>query len=808
LFIFFNWPYSTEYARDIYIYAIGLLFGYCVVGLLAGYPLACLVKKTLRRPEKTVISHQTEKLELDAWMADDQPIQSEAESLFSAHSGVARRILNKLLSEATQESSILPSIALIGPYGSGKTSICNLVEDLYRKDKKMKNLNNVLFCRFEGWQFLSAEAAVRNLIDVATDRILELIDVSALWRIPEKYIEAVKAGGSWWSNFLDMLFGGADSPEEITSIIGDVLVRLNVRLVIFVDDFDRIEEDSFETQQAVAKALNQLQNIQNTQYVISVGPTIDIGRKSGIVKGSWDLLKLTRFQELVPKIDPEAVISKIRESRDNALKDSSCYFLWAEGNERESDPFFWHQGFRHILSSVGIRGSLLGLVQTPRVLKCVLRESHAAWEGGLKGEINWYDLILANALKAAEPAVFEWIARDRDVFIEKPNPNVTEPETYANKKYAEELKQRLIERIEGKGPAHYEIVKDAVCELFPFFEAKMEASTCSYTQYSLAPQLSQKISLRPNHGSDYIERFFAGEVPDGDISDQPTLQYIQRIMKESFNSNEFESLYLDSQEKLTGLLNKLVQFSGLIPRRLAYEICETILYWLSEPEHAKDWPEPERLIYDVLSDVFTIVDNAGSRQRVPEIDDGAADKREEWLTKEVQLHTRKAPFLAVTIVEGAKEKGYKGAEKLPDVFLKRFEAEFVQNKVQDRRRLLPLLSISRFALAWLMDDIRKYLGYKDIKASFTQKILAEAENESGTDLKERIIFSLVTTTTPARSGEIRTEEHQFSVEKGKNEQKYDMSSITDALKKWYAVKWSDEIAKRAFSRLQRAYNVT
>ncbi len=793
---------STTLTLDAY--SIGFLGGFCALGLIAGHILACLVKK-LRRHAKTIISLQTEKQRLDAWLADDQPIESETESRFPAQSAVARRILTKLLSQPIQESGVLPSIALVGPYGSGKTSICNLVEDIYHKEKKKDNLPDLLLCRFEAWQFLSAEAAVKNLIEVSANSILKLIDISELWRIPEKYIEAVKASGNWWSSICAVLFGGSDDPEEIASIIGDTLVRLNVRLIIFVDDFDRIEEDAFATQQAVAKALNQLQNIPNIQYVISVGPTIDIGRKSGIAKRSWDLLKLTRFQELVPKIDQEKVISLVRRHRDDVLNDSSCYFPWAERSKGEGDPLVWYTQFRHLLSSLGFCGKLLGLVQTPRVLKCVLRESQTSWKGGLKGEIDWYDLILANALKAAEPAVFEWIARDRYVFIEEPNPRMREPESEENKRYAKELEQQLKERVEGKDPIRYEIVKEAVCGLFPFFKDKLDASMISYMTNSPVSQWSQKISLRPNHGSDYLERFFAGEVPEGDIPDQPTLQYIRRITQEGFNVNAFESLYLDSQEKLKGSFNKMVQFSELIPQRLAYKICDTILYWIADTEHAEVWTEPESFIGDILPKVFNIIDYAGGRQGTSRKDDEVVNEREEWLIRAVQLYTCKAPILAVAIVEGAKK--YKGAEKLPDVFLKRFEAEFVQNKVQDRRRLLPSLSISRFALAWLMDDIRKYPGYKDIKASFTQKILAEAENESGVDLKERIIFSLVTTTTPARSGEIRPEEHKFSVEKGKNEQKYDITSITDALKRWYAVKWSDEIAKRAFSRLKQAYKV-
>jgi hypothetical protein len=675
------------------------------------------------------------------------------------------------------------------------------VEYFYYEDRKRQHLPKLLFCRFEAWQFLSAEAAVRNLIEVVADQIRELADIPVLWRIPEKYIEAIKASGSRWSNFLVTLLGGRDNPEEIISAIGDVLVRLNVRLVVFVDDFDRIEEDSFATQQAIAKALNQLQNLPNTQYIISVGPTIEVMEKDTIRNRSCDLLKLTRFQELIPKIDPAVVIKRTKQLRERASKNSDYYLPWSEIKEDEIDPLTWHPELVHLYSQIGFTGRLIQLVNTPRILKCTLRESNQAWEKGLKGEIDWHDLVLANALKAAEPGVFEWIARDRDVFIEEPRKNVTEPEALANKNYAKDLEQRLIERVESKDPARYEIVKEAVCELFPAFETKLNAGE---PWSSLSRQWSQKIALRPIHGADYIERFFAGCVPEGDILDQPTLQYIRRTTGSRFNVHEFESLYLDSKEKLTGPLNKIVQFAGLVPHRLAYSICEAILQWIAVPKHAECWPEPDRFVQDMLPDMFAILDNAGRRERESTpLDATVADEREKWLSRMVDIFGLNTPLLATFLVQGAIEKGYKGADKLPAKLLEHINATFVKGK----QKLLPSLKMSRFALVWLLNELSKYDGYKEIKVGLTEIIIAEADHEPLTELKERVVFSLVSITHPVRSREIRPEEYQISVLKEDNPRRFDMNSITEALRRWYPIKWTDDLAVRAFSLLCSTYNI-
>ena len=800
MFLLFNLPYSRKYSLTIYVDSIALLLIFCIAGLLIGYTLSFLVKKLSRR-EKIDVSQKSEDNGLDSWIVDDQPIKCESESLFQSYPVVARRILKRILTESHEESHILPSIALIGPYGSGKTSICNLVEDIYNQEKKEPKLPEIIFCRFEAWQFLSAEAAVRNLIKIAAETIQELVDVAALWRIPEKYIEAIKGSGSKWTRLIGALLVGSHDTHEIISVIGDTLLRLDIRLVIFVDDFDRIEEDSIETQKAIAKALNQLQNLPNTQYVISVGPTKSIIDEDRIVERSWDLLKLTRFQELVPEVDPNEVVELMKQLRGRVLKDEVHYLPWSEIKENEPDLLTWHPEFSHLYSKIGFLGKLIQLINTPRILKCTFRESSQAWEGGLKGEIDWHDLVLANALKAAEPSLFEWIARDRDIFIGEPSKNTTEPEAHANKTYTKELEKQLAELIKSKEPTRYEIIKDAVCELFPAFETKLNAGE----PWSSPPQQwSQKIALRPNHGVDYIERFFAGCVPENDIKDQPTLQYLRRVSNEEFNVKEFQSLYLDTQDKLTGSLNKIVQFAGLIPERLALRICEEILEWIAEPKHAECWSDPGMFMFDLLPNVFAILDKAGRRERESSLPESTvSSEREKWLTHIVQIHAQKTPILAAFMVQGAIEKGYKEAEILHRDFLNTFNGVFV---IQ-RKQLLPSLFISPFALTWLLERISKYNGYQDIKKDFTKNIIAEADNESGTDLRERIVFSLVVTTTPLRGGNIPPEKHHFSVEKNANEQRYDMETMIEALHRWFPVRWSDEIAKKAYDRLKQEYNI-
>jgi len=121
--------------------------------------------------------------------------------------------------------------------------------------------------------------------------------------------------------------------------------------------------------------------------------------------------------------------------------------------------------------------------------------------------------------------------------------------------------------------------------------------------------------------------------------------------------------------------------------------------------------------------------------------------------------------------------------------------------------LLPAVSISLYALAWLLNRLSKYNGYENFKTELTERIISEASYDKTNKLKERIVLSLVNTTHPSRSGEIPIESYEFSVEKQTNERNYDMNLIIPALKKWHTENWSNEIAKRAYSCLQSVYNL-
>lgn len=728
---------------------------------------------------------------------DDRPIRTLDENLFPDFENVAQKILG-YLKLRTESDNHGPNVALIGPFGSGKTSLCNLIECIHNKTTDNQEKRRIIFCRFEAWQYLTADAAVRGLIDQIIGQIKEHVDSAQLTRMPDKYLEALGATPHWSLKILSLLLKRKPTSEEVVGSLQNILLRIDRKVVVFVDDLDRLESHSVEAQDAVTAALNQLQNLTSVQYVLCVGPSMTMDTDKPSRKANYDLLKSTRFQEIVPDMPSEDVLKRIRALRDEAVSlDEDMYYVW---NEKESDdPFKYNPMLEHFNSNIA--SQMMKLIQTPRQLKTVERETREKWKG-LNGEISWYDLVLINTIKACELPIFEWLINEKHLFLEGPFVFKDINNEKKNELH-DSLENKLKERISIKTESRIELVLQVLLDLFPNFMKDL-GGLSEYMTRSEPQAWEQRLSFNPLYGISYFERFKSGRISKNEFPDQYILQYIKNITRNGFEKSEFEEKFLDSLHKLTNDINRFRQFSGLLTRDLAIEVCDCILDWMCNRKHWSVWDPIDQYPSSVMSDVKTIIDDAGQfhfnralrrKNQLP----GTTKNLQEWITEKLEALVVKDVIVAYNFIH------YVANYQLEENIIK----EIAGNKTKDyflnlQSSLWEKIADSYNHLRLVLEMLQYNDDYNVMRDEVTKLVAEKTESDESKELISNVLISLVHFIHPASRPDL-IDQYEFSVNKLENNETYNMTLLFPLIKNWKNHEFKDPVVAKAFEHILKEY---
>ncbi|MHC4693099.1 MAG: hypothetical protein ACYS67_10195, partial [Planctomycetota bacterium] len=514
-----------------------------------------------------------------------------------------------------------------------------------------------------------------------------------------------------------------------------------------------------------------------------------------------DLLKLTRFQELMPEVRDEEVIKRIKALRDEAITgEKSLYCPWNLMKEGTDDPLYYSSLTASLSANVGPQ--ITKMIRTPRHLKAVERETREKWNGGLKGEISWYDLLLMSALKVGEQGVFEWIMREREVFMDE-EIHITEPTDAEKEEARSTIEEKLKELLEVKTKARFELIQKVVNELFPNFMKGLGGLAQRIT--SREPQdWMQRIALKPRYGTSYFERYSAGSIPSTEAPDQPTLQYIRDIGKNGFEQREFEQRYLNSQRKLTNDINKFVQFSSLLSKKLALQVCDCMLDWMCDREHWGVWEQEEEYVSALMVDVKLITDNAGqfefakarrkARQgdiKEANLEEWSAEKLKELASKDIIVAIMYARYVGKEILGEAKTEEILGVD-LKEKFLSKKEAIWEKAKG------------ARYYLSWLLGVLKYNDDYGSIRKQVTESILKIAKADKSGEIAGSVVISLVNYQYPAGRPDL-IEGYEFGVNKAENQKTFNMDMLLSLIAEWKERKFEDAVAAKAYEFLIKEY---
>ncbi len=328
------------------------------------------------------------------WIRIEEPIELDEDDYFG-RKNFADRIASRLV-DSDDGTKAIKSIGLVGPYGSGKSSIVNLVK------KKLETHRDpeIWFCTVSCWGFSDSQATLEFILSKAVKTIGERMDCLPLKRLPQNYRAALSKLGSWADVILSLF--GDDDPEKQLQRIAPLLDAANAKLILVIEDLDRSQTKDFDVGQVLG-TLQRIKSLKNVSFILSGHPD-SAGAKI-------DFTKLSDHIETLVGVNRGQTWAIVKKFRDPCLLQVPQETLLMDPRRR---AFLSEMGMEDLSPSDSLQAAISEMLESPRTLKHVLRHTADAWQR-LKGECDFDDLLAINALRYGSQAALDFVLENRDL---------------------------------------------------------------------------------------------------------------------------------------------------------------------------------------------------------------------------------------------------------------------------------------------------------------------------------------------------------------------------------------------------------
>ena len=457
----------------------------------------------IRRIQSTLQSSNTAKyrdtnnegtvLKSKLWIdAGERPISDTKEDLLS-RTTISSNIVTYVQSNER-------SIALLGPVGSGKSSILNLV-----CESISKSLPNVIVVKSDLWRAKDAKAMPQIVIDDIVRSLDGIVDTTSIRDMSISYARFVAAGPSGYFHKLLDARKRTDSLHQLDQLCS-LLEAIDRRLILIIDDLDRVGK-TFDISH-ISRFLWAIREIERCCSVISIDPS----------RSELDYGKLCDSTEIVPLVPIQMVADTLVELYQHwisAPKGPAPKDIDPNEHRKDQDKFelgrISEMGLQTYLqnetNSTPIR-MLATVLSTPRSLKHVLHRIDNAWKE-LHGEVEIDDLIILSTLRHSAPATYQFIITNIDMARAK----------------SDGLEQGSLDRFKErwntvlKKEEHVNAVRRLV-DLLGIEQLRAPAPN------PIADKCPQGVHVEGP--PDYLARIASGRVEEGAVRDQLVLRHIEQ----------------------------------------------------------------------------------------------------------------------------------------------------------------------------------------------------------------------------------------------------------------------------------------
>ncbi|WP_422358583.1 KAP family P-loop NTPase fold protein [Reichenbachiella sp.] len=482
-------------------------------------------------------------------MLSDNPISRKEDDKFQRYPFAER--VSRIISEYQPNDSL--TIGLYGKWGEGKSTVINFVEH------NLRSSENLITVKFNPWLFSSEQQLLQSFFEILAqalkkslksknEKLVTLINQYADLLETLGAITGVPHSKSILSVFKSIF--PKKTIEEVKAKVDQLLQKSSMKIVIFMDDIDRLKISEI---QDIFRLVKLTADFKNTLYVLAfdddlVAKSLD----SQYAKGGHEFLeKIIQ----VPLNIPLARKSQLKNYTLNALNN-----ILDHNHVSPSDD----EGYRFIQF---FDKYLLPYIDTPRI-SIRLSNSLIFLLPLLKNEVNTVDLILMECIKSLAPALYNDIRENGNILIKKYDSN----SQYGYSRVEEE-KNQAKHKIESLGTVNCfendHIIK-ILKELFP--QTKSIFETNYINDHDRKEWYEQMRICSPRH----FDRYFSFSVSSDDISEVKYKNLIEELSSKDFRNDQVHLRQLFSDLNIDELVLKFQFLEDQIDPNQTNLICQNL----------------------------------------------------------------------------------------------------------------------------------------------------------------------------------------------------------------------------------------
>jgi len=424
----------------------------------------------------------------------DAPISDPTHDRFNRHP-FAKRIA-ETISTRVDPSSLV--IAIYGAWGNGKTTALNFIE------KELRHRADVVALSVNPWKFPTERSLLRYFFASLTKSLGSTLrasgeELNTLTRYGE-LVQRFCSGAGEVPSVTDEPVAATDLEEQKRGI-GALLVRYHKKVVLLIDDIDRLDERAM---QAIFRLAKLTADFENTVYVLAfdaemvasvIGERFTASRGRRLQAGRDFLEKIVQVPLDLPAVPADALRQFAFEAIGEALRAARV-----EISESEASRFR-----KHFHEGLEIR------LKTPRMAKRLgnaLTFSLAL----TKGEVNIVEMTLIEGVRLFYPHAYDVLKRSKDLLAGSGIVNGVDHDR-------EERVQRLFSAaMEGLTTAEADALRQLLAALFPRIVGRAR----------YGPEEEEWAKTRRVTSEKCFDRYFSYATPSSDVAEKDVEEFVSK----------------------------------------------------------------------------------------------------------------------------------------------------------------------------------------------------------------------------------------------------------------------------------------